>query len=246
MVYAASNISYFYFPWEYFLKTQKKRGIKTLDIYGSMPHFWIDEYSYNDSKLLNESLKKYGMEAKLFTPKAYNYCIFSPDETYRKSSVSYYRNCIEFAKTAGIKNVCLLIPEAYADLQGKELTKGLKLSLIELSSFANEKGICLLIEPAGFRMLATIKQIKALIEEIKTYSIGISISMRRIKAYEKDNNFMQWFEHLGDYIKYVRIADYEEKHTLENSEYRGNRGVFITDDSLWDNPEKFDEPLLLE
>ena len=56
MVYAASNISYFYFPWEYFLKTQKKRGIKTLDIYGSMPHFWIDEYSYNDSKLIEKVL----------------------------------------------------------------------------------------------------------------------------------------------------------------------------------------------
>lgn len=242
MGYAVSNIHYFYYSWEYFLESMNVSGIRKIDLYGSMPHVWIDHHGYYDSKKIVHSANAQGCEIVVFTPKAYNYCIFSPKREHAELSRAYYRNCIDFAKASGITKMALSLPEGYLDFSAQDLYKHAIERVRALMDHAAKRGIQLLLEPVPGRLLCTINDMKRFLNDLDRGKVGISLCMCHLQ--KQGENLPQWLDRFGEQIRYVRIANLQEKRLLERSEYDGLKGVFIHDDVLWDVPRDAEQGLL--
>ena len=236
MTYAISNMHYFYYPWEFFLESSKKIGFTEIDVYGCMPHIWIDHRCHTGAIELKESVAKYDLKPVVFTPKNYNYCVYAPVEEHFLFSERYYHNCIDFAATASIKNIIVSLPENYCDHDEKLLFKNAVSALRRLCAYASEKKVKLLIETSKCNFLSSIDDMESLIKALNYPIAGISLNMEHIKQAEE--SITLWLNRFGERIKYVKVADRDEKAELELSGYKGKKGIFVPDDNLWDDPVK--------
>lgn len=236
MKYAVSNIHYFYFSWDFFLQAAEKNGFKEIDVYGSMPHIWIDHYTCMNAECVEKTIAKHGLKPVMFTPKNYNYNIYAPDEIYSGISMKYYKNCVKFASEVGISNMAITLPEGYLDYESVKLYENAVSRIRNLSVYAEQRNINLLLETSACRFLKSIEDMQMLLADINENRIGLSINMKHIKDMNEEINL--WLQKFGSRIKYVRVSDKAEKDKLDSTDYEGMRGVFVSNDALWDDPEK--------
>ena len=79
---AAMNTHYFHYPFEYFLETQKEFSIKKLELWGAVPHLWIDHTGYESPAGLLAQAKELGMDFAAHTPRPYGYSLCVPAVSY--------------------------------------------------------------------------------------------------------------------------------------------------------------------
>ena len=54
---AGMNIHYLYYSLLYFLDTQQKLGVKTIELWAGAPHFFLASMSYSDCKKVRHEME---------------------------------------------------------------------------------------------------------------------------------------------------------------------------------------------
>ena len=62
------NIHYMKYSLDYFLDAQQRAGFKSIELWGGIPHIFMDAVSYEDTKQIASKIHSRGLEVKVFTP----------------------------------------------------------------------------------------------------------------------------------------------------------------------------------
>lgn len=54
---AGMNIHYLFYSLDYFLDSQVKAGIKTIELWPGVPHFFLDSMTYSDCKIIKKKIE---------------------------------------------------------------------------------------------------------------------------------------------------------------------------------------------
>ena len=63
---AGMGMHYKYRTLDYFLKSQKKLGVQSIEFWCARPHFLLDDYGFEDAGKLREKIDSYGMKLTAF------------------------------------------------------------------------------------------------------------------------------------------------------------------------------------
>ena len=99
---AGMGMHYKYRTLDYFLKSQKKLGVQSIEFWCARPHFLLDDYGFEDAGKLREKIDSYGMKLTAFSPECtvYNYNLCAQDKTAAKHSMGYFEKAVEAAEQA--------------------------------------------------------------------------------------------------------------------------------------------------
>ncbi|MEA4988959.1 MAG: TIM barrel protein [Anaerovorax sp.] len=206
---AGSNHSYIHFPFHDFAAAQKEFGIKKIDLVGAAPHLWCDHLERIKTEVIQKELEAFDLRVSVFTPKVYRYSICAEKESKQAmATIDYYKNCIEAAETLQCGIVSITAEGGCTDLPYNILWDNCCSMLKELSDFAQQKKIVLVLSTVSKEdssILTHLDEVENMISEVHSESLCAMLDVNVISICGE--TITQWFEHLGDKIKLVRFVD---------------------------------------
>ena len=99
------NIHYMKYSLDYFLDAQQRAGFKSIELWGGIPHIFMDAVSYEDTKQIASKIHSRGLEVKVFTPEncMYQYQFAASKPMAFQKSMDYFKNGIRVASELGCK-----------------------------------------------------------------------------------------------------------------------------------------------
>ena len=70
---AGMNIHYMNYSLDYFLDAQERAGFESIELWGGIPHFYLDPSSYEDCKALKKKIRDHHLKLVEFTPENCTY-----------------------------------------------------------------------------------------------------------------------------------------------------------------------------
>lgn len=206
---ANTNVHYYLYPFDYFLDIQKEMGIKKIELWGSVPHLWIDHISYEDPTPIKKKLVDYGINIVAFTPKPYNYTLCAPYETtQRKATLAYYENCIDFMVKLGVDRMCISSTGGSFDTPYKILWNCCKDSLIHLCRIANSKGVMVVMgtaRPSMSKVVTTLHELKEMTDCVACNNLKILLDTVFMSM--AGETIGQWFGVFDSDIVHAHFTD---------------------------------------
>jgi protein FrlC len=242
-----TNAHYFLYPFNMFLETQRQLGLSKIELWGSVPHIYIDHYGYENLNRISSELSGVGMRVSVFTPNPYKYTISAVEcEKLRKYSLAYYKHCIDVAAELKIPLMCISPAGGCMDLSSKKAWSYCKNALVYLCKRASEKGVKLAlstVEPGESKVLNTLFELETMLCEVGSNLSAVLDIASMSKAGE---NIYQWFDVLGLCIAHVHFTDSRSLgrqvlgqdcfsikrmiNTLNECGYKGYLGKLLVDD----------------
>ena len=99
------NIHYMKYSLDYFLDAQQRAGFKSIELWGGIPHIFMDAVSYEDIKQIASKIHSRDLEVKVFTPEncMYQYQFAASKPVAFQKSMDYFKNGIRIASELGCK-----------------------------------------------------------------------------------------------------------------------------------------------
>ena len=185
--------------WGEILSAAKDIGYDGIELRGIlddifMPRLRIFTSDYIDKTV--DQLGKYGLEVACIATECY---LHRTDKDY----IAMTKDYIALAKSLNCKYIRVL---GDTDPQpGENVDKPLVLQrLQELAPFAQDAGVCLLVESNG--VFADTKELKSLIEKVDSSSVRVLWDINHpIRNFGE--SVEQTFENIGKYVRHVHIKD---------------------------------------
>ncbi|RDU24048.1 sugar phosphate isomerase/epimerase family protein [Anaerosacchariphilus polymeriproducens] len=256
---AAMNIHYLYYSFEYFLNTQERLGVKTIELWTGSPHFFLDSMTYSDCKRIRHLIEERGMQVKIITPEncIYQYQFASQEADIYEKSFQYFSNALKAGAELGCETMAVNSGWGYWHEDRKEALKRSANMLARLSDVAQQEGLNLAMEslrPQESQLVTTLTDAKKMYDEInhKNFKIMIDTTAMGVAGETID----QWFDVFGDEIVHMHFIDGnpyghliwgDGNHNLEawlktlaEKGYKGYLGQEITDFEYYNDPASHD------
>lgn len=208
---AAMNMHYKLYPLEFFLQTQKKLGVKTIEFWASAPHFLIDEYGYReDYQETRKMIEDYGLKVGVFTPEcaSYPYQIASWDDELWKKSLEYYKYGLECAGLFGAKIQQITCAGGARNKDPRYAFERAVESLRILGPIASNYGVTLTVEtlrPDESPIVTKLPEMKRLLDAVDHPNVKAAIDTCAMGV--ANETLEQWFDCLGDDIRHMHFID---------------------------------------
>lgn len=207
---AGMNMHYKYRTLDYFLKTQQRLGIKTIEFWCARPHFLLDDYGYESAAELKKKAADYGITIGAFSPECtiYNYALCCHDETAAKHSMGYFENGIRAAAEAGAKVMVVNCCGGARNENPRHIFDRAVQNLRKLSKTAAEEGIILAVEtvrPEDATIINMLPELKELLDAVNEPQVKASLDLT--SAGVAGESMKDWFEELGEKICHIRFVD---------------------------------------
>lgn len=257
---AAMNIHYLYYPMTYFLDTQEKLGVKTIELWGGCPHFYLDSITYSDCKKLRHEVKNRGMSIKVITPEncTYQYQFAAKEQELIEKSYQYFSKAIEAASELDVKIMAINSGWGYKNEDREDAWKRSREMLTRLAEKAKQYDIKLAMEslrPQESQLVTTLKDAKKMFDEINHPNLKLMIDTTAMGV--AGETIDDWFKVFGDDIIHMHFIDgnpyghlvwgdgnqplKEWIETIKKWEYKGYLGQEITDFNYFENPAIHDK-----
>jgi len=232
-----SNNHYQYFPFEFFLQTQKELGFSAVDLVAMPPHVWISDHDCEDLTKLRDLIEQTGMRTAVLSPEraTLRFTLNATDLERRVRSMQYYKNCLSAAQKLGATILSISMSGAYWDEAPVQANERIADILRELCDEAECVGVMLALEtsPAcNETVLNTLQELKTLLQEVNHPMLKATLDIVAIS--EARETIPQWFEALGEEIVYVRLSD----GRIGTSHYALGTGVYPIDRYLTELSEQ--------
>lgn len=256
---AGMNIHYMNYSLEYFLNAQVRAGIKTIEFWTGVPHYYLDPTVYADCKELKRKINDSGLEVKVFTPENCNYQFqFAASKPLIfEKSFKYFSNGIKAAAELGCKIMQCNSGWGYLDETREEAWKRSVEMLSMLADVAQKEGVTLALEslrPEESNLVIRLEDVKRMINEVNHPNLKVLIDTTAMGV--AGETLKQWFDAFGKEIIHMHFVDGnpyghliwgDGHHNLEefltvlkDNNYNGYLGQEITDPKYFKDPMSHD------
>jgi fructoselysine 3-epimerase len=258
MSIANTNMHYFYYSLDDFIKAQKKLGINNIEFYGSTPHFWIDHKEYDDGLAIKRKIELAKLKLVAFTPNPYNYSLCAIHEEQANNTLGYYENCIKITAQMGLDYFILTPVGGCIDTGYEEAWNRCRENLIHLCKIAEGYKVNLAFSTVTKKLAPIVNSLKELIEMKKQVGAeNLKIALDVVAMSQSDEKITQWFTAFSTDIVYIHFSDGTNDNyhicgkgcypirqyikELDHYGYEGFLGLYIPNIKYWYNPFKADK-----
>lgn len=256
---AGMNIHYLFYPLEYFLDSQVKAGIKTIELWSGAPHFFLDSMTYSNCKEIKKKIESRGLQVKILTPEncTYQYQFAAKEFELRENSFNYFSNAIKAAGELGCEIMAVNSGWGYFNEPREEAWKRSASMLYRLAEVASKEGIKLAMEslrPEESQLVINLNDAKRMFDEINHPNLKVMIDT--IAMGVAGETIEQWFNVFKHNIIHTHFVDgnpyghliwgdgkYDQEsflNALRDNGYNGYLGQEITEFSYFKDPDEHD------
>src|SRR5699024_1009467 len=143
------NITYMRYSFDYFLNSLKKLDVSFMELWGGAPHFLISDMTHHKAKEVQRKIQTRNIKIEVFTPEQcmYPINIASSDKSIRDRSINYFLKSIDIADSLEVGKMLITSGLGYFDGNKEHTWKRSKEALNQISKYAEEKKVELLLEP---------------------------------------------------------------------------------------------------
>jgi len=213
--FLGNNAQYIRYPFEVFLKTQQRLGVKEIDLTMQTPHIYIDSEAYESLDGMKSLLTFYGIHVYCVTPLPYRYTVCADEgSVQREKSEDYYKQCILAAESLGASYLCITGSGACYDYEPDRLRKNAVDTLKKLSAFAGQHSVTLLLGTVFGEECPNNASTPVLVHLDEIVQTLKAVASPYLKAYLDTEvislcgeTITGWFGALGENIRLVRFTD---------------------------------------
>ena len=256
---AGMNIHYLYYSLDYFFDAQQRAGIKSIELWGGVPHFWMDSLSYDDCQSIRKRAAGRDLDIVVFTPECamYQYLLCASDPYQHSKSMAYFKLAIKATADLGAKVMGINAIGGNWDEDPALTWRRCTSSLFELCRVAEQEGIILALEtvrPEESLIVTRLPELKRILKEVAHPSLKALLDV--IAMGVAGETPQQWFQALGENIIHTHFVDGRpyghliwgdgcyplDKYlqVLNDNHYLGFLGQEITDSRYYIDPSSAD------
>jgi len=255
--FAAMNMVYNRYSFEYFLESIERLHIQNFELWTGAPHLNNFIYSQSDVNEIRKKVEKRNMKIVCVTPEQvmYPHNIAAKNDELREFSVQYFLRYIEMTAQLGAdKMLCCAGWGNYDEPVGQAWKRSVA-SLERLVHRAEQEGVVLAFEilcPFESNLVYNFETTKRMMAEIDSPVFRLCVDTVPVRL--GGNTLQQFFEQFGDRICHIHLTDGtptghvplglgdhpKEEHlaALEANDYKGYVTLEIGDTSWATDPEK--------
>ncbi|GJM75705.1 xylose isomerase [Paenibacillus macerans] len=256
---AGMNIHYLFYSLDYFLDSVEKVGMRTVELWGGAPHFYMDALSYTDCTSVRRKASARGLTIGAFTPESiiYPYNIAAPDPVQFAKSKSYFTNAVKATAELGCKLMTVNSGYGYLNETKAEAWSRSADMLSYLARIAEQEGVVIAMEalrPEESQIVTTLADAKRMLDEIASPAFRLMVDTTAMGI--AGETLEQWFDALGESIVHLHFIDGTPYghlawgdgtfplesmiQTLNDYGYQGLLGQEITDFRYYERPDETD------
>ena len=208
--FAAMNCNYIKYPLSYFLHSAAAFGFDAIELFGAMPHFYIDDVDDDFTEKVRNEAESLGLEIVSFCPAqgVYPMNIAVDEARVRERTVRMLKKALHAAWKLKAKTMLVSPGFGYENQDRRISWEYSRASLTELSKTAEETGVVITIEPLTpltANLVNTSADARKMVEEVASPFVK---SMMDIGVM----NFMgetvdEYFRNLGPDLRHIHFTD---------------------------------------
>lgn len=252
---AGMNIHYMRYSLDYFLEAQERAGFKTIELWGGIPHVFMDSVDYEDIKVISKKIKDHHLEVKVFTPEncMYQYQFAAVKPLPFEKSAAYFKNGIRIASELGCKIMQCNSGWGYFDELRQDAWDRCVEMLGSLCNFAEGYGIDLAMEslrPEESNLVTRLEDAEKMVKDVGCTNLKILADTTAIGVAGEE--LEDWFKAFGDRIVHMHFVDgnpyghliwgdgcrnlQKDLEVCKKYGYKGGFGQEITDQKYFKDP----------
>lgn len=207
---AVMNCHYIKYPLSYFLDSVVHFGFRNIELFGAMPHFFMDDV---DDALVDRVRKECvlrGLNVVSLCPAqgAYPMNIAIDEPQIRRRTIAILKKALMVAEKLGCETM-LVSPGFGYHNQDKKISWGhSRDSLTELAETAQQHNVVMMMEPltpTTANLINTSKEAAQMIREVNSPYVKsmMDIGVMNYMGETVDD----YFQNLGDNLKYIHFTD---------------------------------------
>ncbi|WP_211270504.1 sugar phosphate isomerase/epimerase family protein [Paenibacillus jilunlii] len=248
---------------DYFLDSVEKAGMRTVELWGGAPHFYMDALSYTDCTSVRRKAAARGLTIGAFTPESiiYPYNIAAPDPEQFAKSKSYFTNAVKATSELGCKLMTVNSGYGYLNETKEEAWARSADMLSHLARTAEQEGVVIAMEalrPEESQIVTTLADAKRMLDEIASPAFRLMVDTTAMGI--AGETLEQWFDAAGESIVHLHFIDGNPYghlawgdgtfplasmiQTLNDYGYQGLLGQEITDFRYYEHPDETDRRIM--
>jgi protein FrlC len=208
--FAGMNCHYLRYPLEHFLDAMQNLGIKDLELFATVPHFYLDDVDDEAVAALKKGLRRRNLNLICFTtPQAvYPMNIAVNKAKVRKRSVAFLKKAIDIARRLDCDRMVIGPGSGFYN-ENKEISWSFcRESLCELADYARARQVKLMLEPLtpqSTNLINTSADAARMIAEVASANLTGMMDFGVMTAMNETVD--SYFDALGDRLEYVHFND---------------------------------------
>ena len=192
--FAIMTPSYQQYSFDYTLNSIKEIGIKNVDFWGGIPHYY--RYDYNE-----EENKNRGLKYVIYTPEtlAYPYSICDINKKTNERTIDYFSKCMDDALILGTNRLFINTGTGLRDIDPQISMDICIDSISKICKHAEEKGITMMLEqlqPYESNICTNIHAIKKIVNAVKSPALKLCVDLVAMEV--ANENLEQYYEMFSD------------------------------------------------
>lgn len=255
--FAAMTVSYVQYSLDYTLDSLAEIGLKKVDFWGGIPHYYRFDYTDAERENYLKEIKKKaqdrGVEIVVYTPETLNYpyAITGPDLKTVNRTIDYFRQCMDDALILGTDRLFINTGTGLRDLPIEESMATCISSIRKICDEAETKGITMLLEqlqPYESNICTDIKAIRQIVDNVKSPALKLCVDLTAMDV--AGENLEMYYDTFGkEMIGLIHFSDSHHEvcgsgslplreyiKTLEKHDYDSVIDLEINDAIYWEDP----------
>ncbi|MFC4660723.1 sugar phosphate isomerase/epimerase family protein [Oceanobacillus aidingensis] len=215
MKLANMNQHYHRYSFEYFLESTLRLELGAIELWGGVPHLYVDDATYQDIKKIKKDIKDRNLELVCFTPEQ---CIYpinlsAKDDVVRNRSIEYFKKCIDVTTTLECKQLLVSVGYGFYNESIEEAWKRASDSLCILTEEAVKKDVTLLLEQMstiGSNIITDMETLRKMYKEINSSNLKV---MADTVLLEFVGDRLEDYREFGSDLSHIHFVDGDAKTT---------------------------------
>lgn len=210
MKLAVMNYHYLRYPLSKFLDKVAASPFKFIELYLAAPQ--LNPFDYSLSRLISvdTEIRRRNLEVICLTPENCYYPInfASQEKDLRESSLRCYQRVIDTAQFLGCKKVQFVLGYGYFDQPKEEAWSLAKNSVEQLVTYAERKGITLILEElmcTTSNVINSSAEMARMLKEVDSPNLGGMLDLSQMSWYGETPD--DYFKNLGTKLQHVHFND---------------------------------------
>ena len=208
--FAVMNCHYVRFPLRRFLDTAQALGFRQIELFGAMPHFYLDDVDDAQARAVRSACEERGLSIVNFCPAqgAYPMNLAIDEPQIRRRTVQMLRKGLRLARLLGCRSMLVSPGYGYYD-QDKEISWAhSRASLGELAKEAEDQQVTILLEPLTpptANLINTSAQAARMLSEVGSPFVKSMMDLG-VMTYMGET-VEDYFRNLGEGLRYIHFTD---------------------------------------
>lgn len=251
------SVQYCQYSFEYYVESMVKCGIKWVDFWGGLPHYYRLDYDQAGAQKKVEEIRglldKNDLGVAVYTPETLNYpySFTDPAKETRDRTVDFFELAMKDAKILGTDKVFLNSGCGLRDVPRDVSFDRLIDSYKRIADLAEKYEIDLVLEqlqPYESNLVLALPDLQRVLDGVNSKRMKVCVDLVAMEV--AGENLGQWFDALGnEMIKLIHFSDTYHYilgdgelplksylKTLEDYDYQGIVDLEINDSIYWLDP----------